>query len=169
MENIVLKNIYNEEVILQIVDNENEADFITHSGTFHADEVMSTVILLNKFKNIKLFRTNNVTKNDAFIYDIGFGKYDHHASSFDEKRKIAGIGITIIDGQKQRTFSNWTKCRTNNAGELFAIYVSGILAEQRGVVYSDGVLIPEGLSYYSNVIGWGELCDGNIVVRRVSS
>lgn len=58
-------------------------------------------------------------------------------SSFDEKRKIAGIGITIIDGQKQRTFSNWTRCRTNNAGELFAIYVSGILAEQRGVVYSD--------------------------------
>ena len=33
-------------------------------------------------------------------------------SSFDEKRQIAGIGITIIDGQKRRTFSNWIKART---------------------------------------------------------
>ena len=97
MEKVILKNIYNEDVYLQIVDNENDADFITHSGTFHADEVMSTVILLNKFKEVKLFRTNNVNKEDAFIYDIGFGKYDHHASDFDEKRdngiKYASCGL----------------------------------------------------------------------------
>lgn len=97
MNKINLKNIYNEDVILEIVDNEYEADFITHSGTFHADEVMSSVLLLNKFGNIKMYRTNKVTNTSAFVYDIGFGKFDHHGIDFDEKRengiKYASCGL----------------------------------------------------------------------------
>lgn len=97
MEKIKLKNIYNEEVKIEIVDNELDANFITHSGTFHADEVMSTVILLNKFETLKLYRTNNVNNNKAFIYDIGFGEFDHHGIDFDKKRdngiKYASCGL----------------------------------------------------------------------------
>lgn len=97
MENIKLKNILNEEVQIKIVDNENDANFITHSGTFHADEVMSTVLLLNKFDTIKLYRTNNVNNNGAFVYDIGFGEFDHHGIDFDKKRengiKYASCGL----------------------------------------------------------------------------
>lgn len=97
MKEIELKNIFNDEVKLEIVDNEDEANFITHSGTFHADEVMSTVILLNKFGNMKLFRTSSVSNNNAFVYDVGFGPFDHHAIDFDEKRdngiKYASCGL----------------------------------------------------------------------------
>ncbi len=97
MEKISLKNIYNEEVEIEIVDNEKDADFITHSGTFHADEVMATVILLNKFGSMKLFRTSLVSNNNAFVYDVGFGKFDHHGIDFDEKRdngiKYASCGL----------------------------------------------------------------------------
>ena len=57
--------------------------------------------------------------------------------SFDIKKGIAGFGIVLIDGQKRREFSNWTRCRTVNAGELFAIYQAGILAEQVGIVHTD--------------------------------
>ena len=97
MNEIILKNIHGDDVSITIVDDERHANFITHSGTFHADEVMSTVILLNKFGTIKLFRTSNPTNKNAFIYDIGFGKFDHHGIDFDEKRengiKYASCGL----------------------------------------------------------------------------
>lgn len=97
MEKIRLKNIYEKEVEIKIVDNESEADFITHSGTFHADEVMATVILLNKFGSLKLFRCNKPTNTNAFIYDVGFGDFDHHGIDFDLKRhngiKYASCGL----------------------------------------------------------------------------
>ena len=97
MKKITLKNILNKDVNIEIVDNEFEADFITHSGTFHADEVMATVFLLNKFDNIKLFRTNSVSNKDAFIYDVGFGEFDHHGIDFNKVRdngiKYASCGL----------------------------------------------------------------------------
>lgn len=87
MNRLILKNLYNENVEITIVDNEKDADFITHNGTFHADEVMATCILINKFNDIKLYRTSSVTNKDAFVYDVGFGKYDHHALDFTKTRK----------------------------------------------------------------------------------
>lgn len=97
MKSIKLKNIYNEDVVINMVDNENEANFITHSGTFHADEVMSSVILLNKFGSLNLYRCNKPTNKDAFIYDVGFGEFDHHALDFDLIRdngiKYASCGL----------------------------------------------------------------------------
>lgn len=97
MNKINLKNIYNEDVTIEIVDNENEANFITHSGTFHADEIMASVILLNKFGSMKIYRTNKVLNTDAFVYDVGFGKFDHHGIDFDESRengiKYASCGL----------------------------------------------------------------------------
>lgn len=97
MKKIDLKNIYNENVQVKIVNNEKNANFITHSGTFHADEVMASVILLNKFGSLKLFRCNKPTNNNAFCYDVGFGKFDHHAIDFTETRengiKYASCGL----------------------------------------------------------------------------
>lgn len=97
MKKISLKNIYNEDIKIEIVDNENDADFITHSGTFHADEVMATIILLNKFGSMKLFRCTKPQNSRAFIYDVGFGTFDHHGIDFDETRengiKYASCGL----------------------------------------------------------------------------
>lgn len=97
MENINLKNIYDENVQIKIVDNEQDANFITHSGTFHADEVMASIILLNKFGSMNIYRTNRVTNEDAFVYDIGFDIFDHHGIDFNEKRengiKYASCGL----------------------------------------------------------------------------
>lgn len=97
MNELTLTNIFNKSIKIKLVDNEFDANFITHSGTFHADEVMASVILLNKFGSMNIYRTNNVTNNDAFIYDIGFGKYDHHGIDFVDKRengiKYASCGL----------------------------------------------------------------------------
>lgn len=94
---IELKNIYDGISTLEMVESPKEANFITHNGTFHADEVMSTVFLLNKHKNIKLCRTREIDNNDAFIYDVGFGKFDHHQNDFNKVRtngvKYATCGL----------------------------------------------------------------------------
>lgn len=58
-------------------------------------------------------------------------------SSYDEKKRTAGIGIVIQDGNKRRTYSNWFPARSNNEGELFAIYISAILMNGRGTIYTD--------------------------------
>ena len=97
MENIVLKDIYGKDVLVEIVDSQEDANFITHAGTFHADEVISTVLLSNKFENIKLARVNEVINKDAFVYDIGYGDFDHHGMDFNKVRengiKYASCGL----------------------------------------------------------------------------
>lgn len=97
MNKIILQNIYGKDVYIELVDDQTKADFITHAGTFHADEVMATVILLNEFGSIKLARVNEIVNKDAFLYDIGFGLFDHHGIDFDMTRengiKYASCGL----------------------------------------------------------------------------
>lgn len=97
MKKLKLKNIYGKDVCIKLVKNQNEADFITHAGTFHAYEVMATVILLNKFGTIKLARVNEILNKKAFCYDTGFGAFDHHQSDFGKTRengiKYASCGL----------------------------------------------------------------------------
>ena len=42
-----------------------------------------------------------------------------------------------------------------------------VVVWDRGTVWEDGYIVSDGLTHYSNIIGWGELCDGVRVVQRV--
>lgn len=42
-----------------------------------------------------------------------------------------------------------------------------VVVWDRGTVWEDGHVVEDGLTHYSNIIGWGELCDGVRVVTRV--
>lgn len=67
--------------MMDITKNIKEATAITHGGTFHADEIMATVILEKVFGDIIVCRTFRVPedlKEDVIVYDIGFGTFDHH-------------------------------------------------------------------------------------------
>lgn len=66
--------------MITITKKIEEANAITHAGTFHADEVFSTVLLEKMKPSLKVARVVDITgaKKEAIIYDIGFGKYDHH-------------------------------------------------------------------------------------------
>lgn len=57
-----------------------EADLITHNGTFHADEVFSTAFLSNLLDkdDIVICRTSNVIGARGIVYDVGLGCFDHH-------------------------------------------------------------------------------------------
>jgi ribonuclease HI len=51
---------------------------------------------------------------------------------------IAGYGVFIRDGYKERIFSNWIKTDNNNYGELWAIYQAAIFcACHDAVIYTD--------------------------------
>lgn len=68
--------------------------------------------------------------------------------SFDGKNKIAGIGLLIKDGVKQKTVSNWIQAPDNNFGEIWAVYQAAILMGGRdGVIYTDS---QTALAYVQN-------------------
>lgn len=65
---------------MRIVNSIEEANCITHSGTMHADEVFATAFLDFYLDDVRVFRTTNLegANENALIYDIGRGKFDHH-------------------------------------------------------------------------------------------
>lgn len=75
---------------IRLTESLEEANFVTHSGKFHVDEVMATVFLSKINDNIILFRTpstQNLNLNNKLVYDIGYGKFDHHQKNRNGKRK----------------------------------------------------------------------------------
>ena len=67
---------------IKITKNINEANLVTHTGSFHPDDVFSTAFLSKIVENPILIRTadSSNASNNAIIYDIGFGKFDHHGT-----------------------------------------------------------------------------------------
>lgn len=65
-----------------VLTSPEKAQAITHSGTMHADEVMATAILARAFgQNLRVARVPRVPENirsDVIVYDIGYGRFDHH-------------------------------------------------------------------------------------------
>jgi uncharacterized UPF0160 family protein len=72
---------------IKITRIKEEANLITHDNKFHPDDVFSTVFLSKYIENPCLFRApvGEVNDTDAIVYDVGFGKFDHHGP--DAKRR----------------------------------------------------------------------------------
>ena len=104
---------------LIITENIESADLITHNGTFHADEVFSTVVLINLMdkEDIYICRTSNVEGAKGIIYDVGLGKFDHHQIGGNGERengiKYASFGLIWKEYGKtylERYDCNITEC-----------------------------------------------------------
>jgi len=63
-----------------MINEKNIKTLGTHSGKFHADEVMATAILRLLLGDIKVTRTRDekVLEKLDFVYDISLGEFDHH-------------------------------------------------------------------------------------------
>lgn len=71
-------------------------------------------------------------------------------ASFDEKRKMAGIGIVVQRGQKERYYSVFIPAPNINYAELYGIYLTGVLmGGERGTIYSDSLT---AVSYANNQV-----------------
>jgi len=77
---------------------------VTHSGGFHADELMSTVILSRLFPDARLVRSRDrewtTPGADRIIYDVG-GAYDADLRIFDHHQRGAPLRD---DGQPYSSF-----------------------------------------------------------------
>lgn len=59
-------------------------------------------------------------------------------ASFNNRHKVAGIGIVICNNQKERHLSFWIPAKNNNYAELWACYIGAILSGgQKADIYSD--------------------------------
>ena len=77
-----------------------QATVVTHGGVFHADEVLATVILSKVLEDITVLRTSKVPEglaDDVIVYDIGFGRFDHHQKGGNGAREngvpYAAVGL----------------------------------------------------------------------------
>ncbi|WP_270739312.1 MYG1 family protein [Massilioclostridium coli] len=78
---------------------------ITHAGKFHADDVFSTALLQIINPNITVTRVFSVPEDtDALIYDIGWGKFDHHQKDAEIRENgvpFAAFGLLWREFGKQ--------------------------------------------------------------------
>lgn len=75
---------------IQLTDNINKANCITHSGQFHVDDVISTIFLSKINKEIILLRVPSISSEkyeNKIIYDIGLGEFDHHQRNRNGQRE----------------------------------------------------------------------------------
>lgn len=65
---------------IEITKNIKEANCITHNGTFHTDEVFSTILFSKILPNVVVCRTSDLedANESQYIYDVGGGELDHH-------------------------------------------------------------------------------------------
>ncbi len=77
---------------------------VTHSGGFHADELLSSVILTRLFPEARIVRSRApkwiTPGTDRVIYDVG-GIYDAEAQIFDHHQRGAPLRD---DGQPYSSF-----------------------------------------------------------------
>ena len=85
---------------IKLTKNIEEANCITHSGTFHADDVFASIILSKIKSEIIIYRAQEYRdkpKEGVIVYDIGGGSFDHHQFGGNGSRengvKYAACGL----------------------------------------------------------------------------
>lgn len=108
--------------MIKLVNNILEADFITHAGNFHADDVFSTVFLEKLYDDIKLIRLNEYKSDKTkFAYDIGDGEFDHHSSQVKiRKNKIHYSSFGLLWHKLGMKYLK--KINIENKQEVFEIF-----------------------------------------------
>lgn len=61
-------------------------------------------------------------------------------ASFDQHRKVAGLGIFIKKGLKEKSYSIWIPADNINVAEIFAIYLACILSGgEKSTIHTDSM------------------------------
>ena len=83
---------------LKITKNISEANLVTHGGTFHPDDVFSTMFLSKIVENPIVTRVSDIkgVNDSAIVYDIGCGEFDHHGVNAlyrNQELKFSSFGL----------------------------------------------------------------------------
>ena len=119
--------------MIKITKDINEAKLVTHSATFHPDDVFSTMLLSKIYPGYKVIRVNKIDDNvhDKIIYDIGFGKYDHHqvdAKLRNEELKYSSFGLLWKDYGKKylESINSYSEELFNRIDKRLVMQIDGI-------------------------------------------
>ena len=105
---------------IEIVNDIRKANAITHNGCFHADELFCTVLLMMILPKVFLARIPSITSriNNAIVYDIGGGKFDHHQPGGNGCRsngiKYSSFGLMWL-AYGLRILEEYYKCSSKDA------------------------------------------------------
>lgn len=85
-------------MLIKITKKIEEANLITHAGTFHPDDVFSTMFLSKIVDNPIVIRTTKVENHQegTIVYDIGYTEFDHHGPNAlmrNDKIKYCSFGL----------------------------------------------------------------------------
>ena len=85
---------------IQLTNNADFANCITHSGKFHVDDILSTIFLSKILEKVILLRVpgvEDINIKDKLVYDIGFGEFNHHQKNRNGKKEngiyFSSIGL----------------------------------------------------------------------------
>lgn len=152
---------------LTIVNEILKANTITHSGIFHADEVMATVLLSKILPEVRLCRTFKVPEElstNVIVYDIGGGVYDHHQRGFSEARgdgiKFSSFGLLWRKFGMQLLSEKLEDEEAKLAFDFFdKSFVSGIDAVDNGQTVKSSDSVYGIISAFNS--NWDEVNDEN--------
>ena len=132
--------------------NVTEANAITHGGTFHADEVLATVILSKVLEKITVLRTFKVPEelDDVIIYDIGYGEFDHHQKGGNGIREN-GVPYAAC-GLIWKKFGHKIVADTCNPELVWELIDRNLI---QGVDATDNGAIPK-LNYHTQVMSFSQ-------------
>ncbi|WP_165964757.1 MYG1 family protein [Periweissella cryptocerci] len=150
-------------------------DLWTHAGTFHADEVFATAMLLTLQPNAAVHRVNAVpadidtaADNGAIVYDIGGGRFDHHQRGGNGAREnevsyaSAGLiwqhfGAEIIATAQTSADTDLQRVVDNVDKRL----IQGLDLQDTGELQDAGVAMTVGTAIANFNPGWDSNDDAN--------
>lgn len=150
-------------------------DLWTHAGTFHADEVFATAVLLQLQPQATVHRVNAVPENvdpnaeaGALVYDIGGGRFDHHQRGGNGAREngvsyaSAGLiwqqfGPQIIAAQLPATDLDQVRIVANVDKRL----IQGLDLQDTGELEDAGTAMLVGTAIANFNPGWDSAADAN--------
>lgn len=144
--------------MITLVNKIEEANAITHAGTFHADDVFSS-IFLSKFKEIKLYRAKEISEldgiKDKIVFDIGYQEFDHHgpdAKIRDNGLKYSALGLLF----EHYGYDYFKKKKIENVKEIYDIFLKDFIMQIDAI---DNGVFPSNPKDYnitslSQVIEW---------------
>ena len=133
---------------LRITKNQEEANLITHNNKFHPDDVFSTVFLSKYIENPILYRIDvgEVNAPNAIVYDVGFGKFDHHGSDAkyrpNSNLKYCSFGLLWTEYGKDYLSKN----KYEYVDELYTVIEEVLVKQIDGI---DNGVFPEIKAEYS--------------------
>ena len=137
--------------MLKITKNIEEANLITHSGKFHADDVFSTAFMSEVFDNPVVLRTNIVPdglSDDVIEYDgIKYTK----AGNGNQYIKIIDFGkIEEVEGKEETLHTQTIASWGYRISQLCSLYL-----EQGYMTKGQYIQLVEMYNMYSQIGGNG--------------